>query len=560
MLANRISYVLDIHGPSEPVDTACSSSLVAVHRAVEALRSGACDAAIAGGVNLLLSVDTFVSAAQAGMLSPDGRCKSFASDANGYVRGEGVGAVVLKPLAAAERDGDAILAVIVGSAENHGGRANSLTAPNGAAQADLVVRAMEGIDPRTIGYLEAHGTGTPLGDPVEVQALRSAFRRLGSDGGGTCALGSVKANIGHLEAAAGIAGLLKTVLAMEHGTLPPSRNCDEINPYIQLDGSPFRMVRACEPWERATGPHGAPVPRRAGVSSFGFGGANCHVVLEEYPGSAQEAAPDLDVTGGRRAAVPLSARTERELRERARGLLAHLEDARHTDSLRSIAWTLQTGREAMAERVGWAVSSRGELISRLGEFISGSGSGPDPAPGQDRDGLTGMIARWCGGGEAEWRRLYGPDGSGTPRRAHLPAYPFARDRYWIPRSPALPAPTPAPPPAWSAPRSPRPRGEPPPFRPRRRRCSCPGGRRGPPPGPRAPPTAPRTGVTWSSCAEHPHPCGTASSACCPGCSATPSRRPGSARRPASPTCHGRSSSSSGRSWGRRTTGPRCCRW
>ncbi|MET9702721.1 SDR family NAD(P)-dependent oxidoreductase [Streptomyces griseus] len=441
MLANRISYVLDIHGPSEPVDTACSSSLVAVHRAVEALRSGACDAAIAGGVNLLLSVDTFVSAAQAGMLSPDGRCKTFASDANGYVRGEGVGAVVLKPLAAAERDGDAILAVIVGSAENHGGRANSLTAPNGAAQADLVVRAMDGIDPRTIGYLEAHGTGTPLGDPVEVQALRNAFRRLGSDGEGTCALGSVKPNIGHLEAAAGIAGLLKTVLAMEHGTLPPSRNLDEINPYIQLDGSPFRIVRACEPWERATDEHGAPVPRRAGVSSFGFGGANCHVVLEEYPGRDQEAAADPDAPGGRRVAVPLSARTERELRERARDLLAHLEDARRTDSLRSIAWTLQTGREAMAERVGWAVASRGELASRLREFISGSGDGPDPVPGQDRDGLTGMMARWCAGGEAEWRRLYGPDGSGTPRRAHLPAYPFARDRYWIPRSPEPSAPT-----------------------------------------------------------------------------------------------------------------------
>ncbi|SCD34281.1 polyketide synthase PksL, partial [Streptomyces sp. OspMP-M43] len=441
MLANRISYVLDIHGPSEPVDTACSSSLVAVHRAVEALRSGACDAAIAGGVNLLLSVDTFVSAAQAGMLSPDGRCKTFASDANGYVRGEGVGAVVLKPLAAAERDGDAILAVIVGSAENHGGRANSLTAPNGAAQADLVVRAMDGIDPRTIGYLEAHGTGTPLGDPVEVQALRNAFRRLGSDGEGTCALGSVKPNIGHLEAAAGIAGLLKTVLAMEHGTLPPSRNLDEINPYIQLDGSPFRIVRACEPWERATDEHGAPVPRRAGVSSFGFGGANCHVVLEEYPGRDQEAAADPDAPGGRRVAVPLSARTERELRERARDLLAHLEDARRTDSLRSIAWTLQTGREAMAQRVGWAVASRGELVSRLREFISGSGDGPDPVPGQDRDGLTGMMARWCAGGEAEWRRLYGPGGSGTPGRAHLPAYPFARDRYWIPRSPEPSAPT-----------------------------------------------------------------------------------------------------------------------
>ncbi|NEE19960.1 hypothetical protein G3M58_77565, partial [Streptomyces sp. SID7499] len=145
--------------------------------------------------------------------------------------------------------------------------------------------------------------------------------------------------------------------------------------YIQLDGSPFRIVRACEPWERATDEHGAPVPRRAGVSSFGFGGANCHVVLEEYPGREQEAAPDLEAPEGRRAAVPLSARTERELRERARDLLAHLEDARHTDSLRSIAWTLQTGREAMAERVGWAVASRGELMSRLREFISGSGDG-----------------------------------------------------------------------------------------------------------------------------------------------------------------------------------------
>ncbi|MFJ1958216.1 SDR family NAD(P)-dependent oxidoreductase [Streptomyces microflavus] len=436
MLANRISYVLDIHGPSEPVDTACSSSLVAVHRAVEALRSGVCDAVIAGGVNLLLSVDTFVSAARAGMLSPDGRCKTFASDANGYVRGEGVGAVVLKPLADAERDGDAILAVVLGSAENHGGRANSLTAPNGAAQADLVVRAMDGIDPRTIGYLEAHGTGTALGDPVEVQALRNAFRRLGSDGGGTCALGSVKANIGHLEAAAGIAGLLKTVLAMKHATLPPSRNCDEINPYIQLDGGPFRIVRESEPWKRESDRHGAPVPRRAGVSSFGFGGTNCHVVLEEYPDEDQGAtsARDLDVPEGRRVAVPLSARTERELRERARDLLAHLEDTRHTDSLRSIAWTLQTGREAMAERAGWVVSSRDELICRLREFIGDPGDGTDAGPGQDPEGLTELIARWCGGGEVEWRQLYGPDGAGTPRRVHLPAYPFARERYWIPGS------------------------------------------------------------------------------------------------------------------------------
>ncbi|MGW1409041.1 SDR family NAD(P)-dependent oxidoreductase [Streptomyces sp. NPDC002403] len=433
MLANRISYILDIHGPSQPVDTACSSSLVAVHRAVEAIRSGACDAAIAGGVNLLLSVDTFVSAGRAGMLSPDGRCKTFASEANGYVRGEGVGAVVLKPLADAERDGDAILAVIVGTAENHGGRANSLTAPNGTAQSDLVVRAMGGIDPRTIGYVEAHGTGTALGDPVEVRALQAAFRQLGSDGPATCGLGSVKTNIGHLEAAAGIAGLLKVVLAMKHGTLPQSLHCDRINPYIQLDGGPFRIVRANEPWERPRDRDGELAPRRAGVSSFGFGGANCHVVVEEYTGEAAHTSTAQDADGpGSQVAVPLSARTRQQLRERARNLLAHLEDTPRPAALRSIGWTLQTGREAMAERVGWVVSSRRELGQKLREFISGSASGPQHGAWSARDGLVGVVERWSAGEEVDWRRLYGAAGSALPGRAHLPTYPFARDRYWLP--------------------------------------------------------------------------------------------------------------------------------
>ncbi|WP_406003970.1 SDR family NAD(P)-dependent oxidoreductase [Streptomyces sp. NBC_00987] len=439
MLANRISYVLDIHGPSQPVDTACSSSLVAVHRAVEAIRSGACDAAIAGGVNLLLSVDTFVSAGRAGMLSPDGRCRTFASGANGYVRGEGVGAVVLKPLADAERDGDAILAVIVGTAENHGGRANSLTAPNGTAQADLVVRAMGGIAPRTIGYVEAHGTGTALGDPVEVRALQAAFRQLGGDTTATCGLGSVKTNIGHLEAAAGIAGLLKVVLAMEHGTLPRSLHCDRINPYIQLDGSPFRIVRANEPWERPRDRDGGLAPRRAGVSSFGFGGANCHVVIEEYIGRTADTSPaqDTDVPGSR-VAVPLSARTEQQLCERARNLLAHLEGPTGPAPLRSIGWTLQTGREAMAERIGWVVSSHRELAEKLREFISGQDggrmSGAQHGERPARDGLADAVARWSAGEEVDWRRLYEAAGLALPGRAHLPTYPFARDRYWLPDS------------------------------------------------------------------------------------------------------------------------------
>ncbi|WP_424888923.1 SDR family NAD(P)-dependent oxidoreductase [Streptomyces sp. XH2] len=469
MLANRISYVLDVRGPSEPVDTACSSSLVAVHRAMEAIRSGACDAAIAGGVNLLLSVDTFVSAHRAGMLSPDGRCKTFASDADGYVRGEGVGAVVLKPLAAAERDGDAVLGVLVGSAENHGGRANSLTAPSADAQAELITTAMGAVDPGTVGYVEAHGTGTALGDPVEVRALTTAFRRLGATGRGTCGLGSVKTNIGHLEAAAGIAGLLKVLLALRHRVLPATLNCHEINPYIELDGGPFRIVREPEPWRRPRDREGAPAPRRAGVSSFGFGGANCHVVVEEYEenGARQgdethEEHERVDATHGtgRRAVhadgaealIPLSARTSEQLHERARDLLAYLEKTDGPAGLHSIAWTLQTGRVAMAERAGWVVTSLDELAARLREFLAGDGQAPGGARGRAaHDGgptaqvavpdawrgttaggdLRGLLSRWAAGAAVDWRALYG---TRPPKRAHLPVYPFAYERHWIPEA------------------------------------------------------------------------------------------------------------------------------
>ncbi|KND26274.1 SDR family NAD(P)-dependent oxidoreductase [Streptomyces acidiscabies] len=436
ILVNRISYVLDIRGPSEPVDTACSSSLVAVHRAMEAIRSGACEMAIAGGVNLLLSVDTFVSAHRAGMLSPTGRCRTFARDADGYVRGEGVGALVLKPLDAAERDGDAVLGVLVGSAENHGGRANSLTAPNADAQADLVATAMRGIDPHTVGYIETHGTGTVLGDPVEVRALRTAYRGLGAEDDAGIALGSVKTNIGHLEAAAGVAGLLKVLLALEHDTIPAALHSGDLNPYLELDKGPFRVVRENEPWPRGRS------PRRAGVSSFGFGGANCHVVVEEYvPGPAPD---DGSAPVATPVAVPLSARTPERLRQVARDLLAHLE---RTDvPLPSLAWTLQTGREALRERVGWVVGSRRELADQLREFAQDGphtglrGTVTRPAGGTpvtDGDPAR-LLARWIAGDAVDWRALYG---SSTPRRAHLPVYPFAGERYWIPGSgPALGAP------------------------------------------------------------------------------------------------------------------------
>ncbi|MCH0540318.1 SDR family NAD(P)-dependent oxidoreductase [Streptomyces sp. MUM 203J] len=439
MLVNRISYILDIRGPSQPVDTACSSSLVAVHRAMEAIRSGSCDLAIAGGVNLLLGVDTFVSAHRAGMLSPTGRCRTFARDADGYVRGEGVGALVLKPLDAAERDGDAILGVLLGSAENHGGRANSLTAPNADAQADLVGTAMNGIDPDTVDYIETHGTGTAIGDPVEVHALRTAFRRLGAGPRADIGLGSVKTNIGHLEAAAGVAGLLKVLLAMRHGVIPASLHCAELNPYLRLDEGPFRVVRENEPWRRRPGPGGALYPRRAGVSSFGFGGVNCHVVVEEYTaGGARDGGADV---AGTPVAVPLSARTPGQLRQVALGLLAHLEGTPEPHALRPLAWTLQTGREAMRERVGWVVGSRRELVTRLRAFTE-DGAHPghgvrgtvarrsgDSAP-VARDGDPArLLARWAEGDAVDWRALYG---ASTPRRVHLPTYPFGRERYWIP--------------------------------------------------------------------------------------------------------------------------------
>ncbi|WP_435279494.1 SDR family NAD(P)-dependent oxidoreductase [Streptomyces sp. 1222.5] len=289
LVANRVSHLLDLRGPSETVDTACSSSLVALHRAVGAVSSGECDEAVAGGVSLALSPGLFRVFDQSGMLSPAGRCRTFDKDADGYVRGEGVGAVLLKPLDRAEADGDRVLAVVRGSAVNHCGRSPSLTAPNPRAQADVVVRAHRaaGIAPATVTYVETHGTGTRLGDPIEAEGLKNAFGRLYAEAGEPVpsephiTLGSVKTNIGHLEAAAGIAGLLKVLLCMTHRTLPAHLHLREPNPFLKLDGTPFRIGTATAPWEGAKDEHGR-ISWRAGVSSFGFGGTNAHVVLEAW--------------------------------------------------------------------------------------------------------------------------------------------------------------------------------------------------------------------------------------------------------------------------------------
>ncbi|MCK5665811.1 MAG: polyketide synthase, partial [Thiotrichaceae bacterium] len=300
ILANRISYLLNLHGPSEPIDTACSSSLIAIHQAVQAIRNGTCSMAIAGGVNVILTPTLTLSFSKAGMLSEDGRCKTFDKQANGYVRGEGVGAILLKPLNQAQVDGDTIYAVIKGTAKNHGGHATSLTAPNPNAQAQLLTDAYEEakIDPSTVSYIEAHGTGTSLGDPIEINALKNAFTELYKKSGisltdkPSCGIGSVKTNIGHLETAAGIAGILKVILAIKHKKLPGLLHFQELNPYIELQNSPFYIVDKTRPWTPLTDNNGQIIPRRAGVSSFGFGGANAHIVLEEYINPTQSTLPE----------------------------------------------------------------------------------------------------------------------------------------------------------------------------------------------------------------------------------------------------------------------------
>ncbi|MBE9151497.1 polyketide synthase, partial [Coleofasciculus sp. LEGE 07092] len=275
--ANRLSYLLDLRGPSIAVDTACSSSLVALHLACQSLRSRESNLCLVGGVNLILSPEGTITFSQARMMAADGRCKTFDARADGYVRGEGGGIVVLKRLSEALSDHDNILALIRGSAINQDGLSNGLTAPNGPAQRDVIRQALEnaGVAPNQISYVEAHGTGTILGDPMEVKSLKAVLMENRSPDQ-TCGLGSVKTNIGHLESAAGIAGLLKVILSLQHQEIPPNLHFQQLNPYIPLAKTPFFIPTTNQPCSTDQ------QSRLAGVSAFSFGGTNCHVILEEF--------------------------------------------------------------------------------------------------------------------------------------------------------------------------------------------------------------------------------------------------------------------------------------
>ncbi len=376
ILANRLSYFLDLNGPSVTVDTLCSSSLAAVHMAVQSLQRGECALAIAGGVRVGMPARYYEAAWRIGALSTTGLCRAFGRDADGMVPGEGLGVVVLKPLSRARADGDHIHAVIRGTAMNHGGRSSGLAAPNPQAQSRVVRAALDraGIDARTITLIEAHGTGTELGDPIEFDGLCKAFEH-DAPSRQSCALGSIKTNLGHLEPAAGIAGLLKLVLALKHRQIPPSLNAEQPNPNIDFASSPFYLNRELTHWDTSPG-----VPRRAGVSAFGIGGVNVHVVIEEgtHEEGARQEAPrvaDIDASTDRSSRlIVLSARSDEALPALADALHSAIV-AEERFSLDDIAHTLACGRAHWLHRHAFVCRDRNALVEILAK-IGGGASAP----------------------------------------------------------------------------------------------------------------------------------------------------------------------------------------
>ncbi|MFN8075595.1 MAG: SDR family NAD(P)-dependent oxidoreductase [Kineosporiaceae bacterium] len=398
--AGRISYTLGLTGPAVAVDTACSSSLVGVHLAVQALRRGECDVALAGGVNLVLSPRSTRLVVQTRSLSPDGLCRAFDARANGFVRGEGAGVIVLKRLDRALADGDRVLAVVAGSALNQDGRSSGFTAPNVLSQTALIKDALAdaGLEPADVGLVEAHGTGTSLGDPIEMEALAAA---LGAGTDHPLWVGSAKTNVGHLEAAAGITGLLKAVLSLRHGAVAPLVHFRTLNPRIELDGTRIALPSAVEEWA-APGTDGGP-GRHAGVSSFGMSGTNAHVILAPAPAEGLiEAAPASGFT--------LSARTPQALAELAGAVAAHAETVPPGD-YPALAYTLTSGRtrHPIAAHVRAATPM---LAARALRAL---------AAGEHSDAVTVVDA-----GAA----TPAPATSELPRRvADAPTYPFQRQEF-----------------------------------------------------------------------------------------------------------------------------------
>ncbi|KFE71999.1 beta-ketoacyl synthase N-terminal-like domain-containing protein [Hyalangium minutum] len=445
-VTSRISYFFNFKGPSLAIDTACSSSLVALHRAVRDIRLGECEQALVGGVNLNLIPAPGICFSRAGMLSPRGRCRTFDEGADGYVRGEGAAMLLLKPLAQARADGDRIYGTVYGSAMNHGGAAPTVTSPNPYSQSSVIAEAFRdaGIPPDRVSYVETHGTGTPLGDPIEIAGLKRALSALAREHGvelapGSVGLGAVKTHLGHLEAAAGIAGVVKVLLCLGHGKRVGLQGFEKPNSRLRLDGSPLFLIGKPVQWPAGD--------RVAGVSSFGFGGVNAHVVLGDPPAEASgpQATPG---TGHRAHCLVLSAANDVTLRARCRDLLSLLEGraprpiglSPHDEGgLLSLIYTLQVGREPLPARLASPVQSIADVIDVLSGWLAGKpgplavhgNAGAPPAspesPPRLEDAPEVWCRRWVQGTEVDWALLYP---YGRPLRMGLPSYPFEDHRYW----------------------------------------------------------------------------------------------------------------------------------
>ncbi|WP_440112943.1 SDR family NAD(P)-dependent oxidoreductase [Paenibacillus sp. QZ-Y1] len=417
ILPSRLSYLLDLRGPSMVVDTACSSSLVAVHHACNAIRLGECDMALAGGVKLnVLPLDKDYY--RMGIESSNGMTRPFDDSSDGSGIGEGAAVIMLKPLQDAIKDKDQVYAVIKGSAINQDGNSMGITAPNARAQSEVIVKAWKaaGVDPESIAYIETHGTGTVLGDPIEIDGIKGAFEQY-TDKRQFCAIGSVKSNIGHLYESAGITGLVKSVLSLKKGILPAVKHFDRPNRNIDFSGTPVYVNTRNRIWPA----EGAPV--RMGVSAFGFSGTNCHLILEQA--SAVETTSETEV---REYLFPLSAKTLQSLQQYISKYTKYLKTTDHT--LADICYTAGTSRTHYEHRLVRIASSKEELLAQLVALEEGGLDSirEQPVPESNQLHLTAHCETYLGGGEVSWPSLYSGE---DVRRISIPTYPFEAYRCWI---------------------------------------------------------------------------------------------------------------------------------
>lgn len=436
IIANRVSYLLNLHGPSEVIDTACSSSLVGLKHAIEAIQNGHCSNAIVGGVNVIARPKFFISFGKAGMLSKEGRCATFDKSADGYARGEGVGALYIKKLSQAMKDHDHIYAVVKGVSENHGGKSHSLTAPNPKAQAEVIQKAYEtaGIGLDTVDYIECHGTGTSLGDPIEVNGLKEAFASQNVKNDNHCIIGALKANIGHLECASGAAGLIKTAMILSKKQVPGIANFKHLNPYIDLEDSPFRIINELTPLQPKVNEDGRRIPLRAGISAFGFGGTNAHAVLEEYIADTnREKEPQGPYI------VTFSAKTKESLHGLVNNFVGYLQKNENLPSLADVAYTLQVGRLEMAQRLALVVNDFAQLEDALSSYLNKTKTVVEVYEGQVLEGelaenwqetnsLVDIAKLWVNGMQVDWEVLHQEE---FVKRCSVPGYCFEENAFWF---------------------------------------------------------------------------------------------------------------------------------